>query len=209
MRLFRTGLIFCGAILMTLAGSGIWGCAYLKQPLLFFEHFQVHESELKCWEYGMKAFKDGDYNKALKRFETLSKEVKNETLRRRSLYALSCIRLIQAKDADSFNNAKISWDSWSRLASIKMDTEDPRMLEPLLEAIASLHQRAACKEKKISLENDQACRNLLQVKEKKIEKLLRTLDIRKHEIEDLRHQIEALETIHREIQEKKKEVSSP
>jgi hypothetical protein len=209
MRVLRIGLIFCGGILMTFIGGGIWGCASLKKPLLFYECPHVNESELQSWEYGMKAFKDGDYQKALKLFETLSKEVKNETLRRRSLYVLACIRLIQAKDADQFKNAMISWDVWSRLVPMERDDEDPRMLAPLLQGIASLHMRAAGKGKALRPGNDKACKELLRVKEKKIEDLLKTLDIRRHQIEDLRHKIEALETIHREIQEKKKEVSSP
>lgn len=190
---------------MFLIGGGMWGCAlFNKLPV----HFQ--ESGSQYYDDGMKAFQGGDYGKALKLFETLSKEVKNETLRHNSLYALTCIRLIRAKDADQFNNAMISWEDWSHLVPIKMDTEDPRMLEPLLESVASLHLRADCKEKKKGKAvNDEVSKKLLHVKEKKIEELLKSLDRKKNQIEELTHQIEALETIHREIQKKKKEVSSP
>lgn len=179
MKILRIALIFCGGIVISLIGSGIWGCALLnKLPV------HLHESEFRYYDDGMKAFQGGDYSKALKLFEILSQDAKNESLRRRTLYALACIRLIQAKDPDEFNKAMISWDLWSRLAPMEKDDEDPRMLALLLKRIASL-----------KADNNKVCEKLLQAKEK--------------EIKALRHQIEALETIHREIQEKKKEVSSP
>lgn len=178
---------------MTLIGGGIWGCALLNKPPA-----HLHESELRYWDDGMKAFQGGEYNKALKLFETLSQEVKDESLRRRTLYALACIRLIQAKDADEFNKAMISWDLWSRLAPMEKDDEDPRMLAPLLKRIASLKPG-----------KDQACKKLLRAKEKQIEDLRHKIETLETIHKDIRHQIEALETIHREIQEKKKKVSSP
>jgi len=164
---------------MSLIGGGMWGCAlFNKLPV----HFQ--ESESQYYDDGMKAFQGGDYSKALKLFETLSQEVKDESLRRRTLYALACIRLIQAKDPDEFNKAMISWEHWSCLAPMEKDGEDPRMLTLLLKRIAS------CK-----TDNKKVFEKLLQAKEQ--------------QIKVLRDQIEALETIHREIQKKKKEVSSP
>jgi tetratricopeptide (TPR) repeat protein len=179
-QILRMALIFCSGIVISLIGSGIWGCALLnKLPV----HLYERESQY-CYDEGMKAFQGGDYSKALKLFETLSQEAKDESLCRRTLYALACIRLIQAKDPDEFNKAMISWDLWSRLAPMEKDDEDPRMLAPFLKRIASL-----------KAENNKVYQKLLQAKE--------------NEIKALRHQIEALETIHREIQEKKKEVSSP
>ncbi len=55
---------------------------------------------------------------------------------------------------------------------------------------------------KVVKEKNQECEGLLRRREKENQAL-------KHQIWVLKHQIEALETIHREIQEKKEQVSPP
>jgi len=76
-----------------------------------------------------------------------------------------------------------------------MEFEDPRMLTPLLERFAALYLRSTSDEATSETDDDQRYKMLLREKDR--------------EIQNLRHKLEALEAIHREMEEKKKEMSSP
>ena len=57
--------------------------------------------------------------------------------------------------------------------------------------------------------NPGACKDLMQAKEKEMDRIKTKLDAREREIRRLKHQIDSLEAIHLKYQERKQGASSP
>jgi hypothetical protein len=64
--------------------------------------------------------------------------------------------------------------------------------------------------KKIILYNNPAaCKDLLQAKDRELDRIRSRLDAREKEVRRLKHQIDSLEAIHLKFQERKQGASSP
>jgi hypothetical protein len=94
--------------------------------------------------------------------------------------------------------------------------EDPRMLTPFLQRLtppgspeAQITQSPPPAKKITVSSSSTGCRDLLQAKEKEMDRIRTKLDARDKEIRRLKHQIESLEAIHLKYQERKQGVSSP
>jgi hypothetical protein len=163
----------------------------------------------------MHAFRKRDYEKAMAVFEALSETAENSTLSRRALYALASTRLILAHTPDEFSEALGLWDCLSQQVLTEIDGEDPRMVTPFLERLAppSIPDAGFTKvnksERSSAGGNLIVFKNLLQAKDKELERMKARLDGREKEVKRLKTQIESLEAIHRKFQERKQEVSSP
>ncbi len=170
---------------------------------------------------GMDYFKRGDYPQALAVFEELSRASKDEPVRRKALYAQGCTRLITAQTAEEYTAALAVWQSWSRLAP-SGDDEDPRLLSPILERISptlpidskggASVQTSKPKKKpgSIYVNKDLASyKNMVENKEKELDRVKARLDSREREVRRLKQQIESLEAIHLKFQERQKEISTP
>jgi hypothetical protein len=207
------------AVVVLLLGSGIVGCAMMEQ-FPNSEKQQTREAEEAYFQEGVMAFERGDYSDASKHFEKLTHTSKNDEIRRKALYGAACIELLEARDAQQISAAMVHWNLWSRTRPINAKVEDPRMLTPFLDRVASFvetnnfenaeklkgilakkeaenknlrDQLAAAKAAQSGAASSKSCKEKLKTKDK--------------QIEELKKQIEGLEEIHREIQEKKKEVS--
>jgi hypothetical protein len=175
-------------------------------------------SESPSWAEGLLAFEREDYQEAANIFGALSKSATTGELRRKALYALACTRLMMAQNRDEIDVAWNLLELWSQTAPVEMNDEDPRMLTPVLSrfapppmsAVAPLQPAVpppsmpnkAASISAIKVVKDKECERQLRESDKEVQRL-------KKQIKTLRHQFEALETIHRRIQEKKKEVSNP
>ena len=195
-----------------------WGCASTSEM-----HTQLHKearaesTEMSILQEGIEAFSEGDYNRALDLFEALSRQTQNVVILRRTLYALACTRLAQAQDENDFNQALLAWNRWMKLKPKAIGFEDPLMISPFLEYIASTGILMQADD---SLDNSETrtvetCKAALDRKKKEIQHIKSKFDSKQNElvllrsrIEKLKEQINSLEQIHLEIQEKKKEVSS-
>lgn len=180
------------------------------------------EAELKKLESGYGAFLQKDYEKASYIFDSLFKYGKNGEIRRRSLYGLTCARLMIAKNRDEFNEAVNLWNAWVQSAPGEHAKEDPRLLEPFLKsrAFVSMDEKWIEKEGKseekidyleIFRKKEEKIDNLevIRKKEKIIQYLTKIIETMKKEIKTLKHQITAMEAIDQKIEKKKKEISSP
>jgi hypothetical protein len=201
-------IIWCG---LTLSA-----CAHIPGDQPARDQSQNHESVWHDWEEGMAAFQRGDYQGAQRYFEVVSKRALNEDLRRKGLYGLVCTRLLMAQTADDYNAALNLWGLWIRLAPSELVDEDPRMLALLLPRLYPTELTNMSLVPQVVLPSSLRSSDapvVKVVKNKECEKQLRESDREvqrlKRQIRTLRLQIEALEAIHRKIQEKKKEVSSP
>lgn len=141
---------------------------------------------------GRKAFREGAFRKAAKLFQALEKEAAEVTIRRRALYGLACSRLMLANNPEGVAAALSLLDRWDGLAPDQGRAEDPRMLRTAMAGAG---------------ENRYA--RLLRATDGEIRRLKKRLDRMQTENATLQHQIEALDAIHRNIEEKKRDISSP
>lgn len=195
MRISQAFIMPKSCLVLLLIYAAISSCTWLQKLPHAGKSTPSSEIELKYWRNGMHAFQRADYAEALKSFETIRHIGEDENLRRRALYAVACTSLILAENESEFDKAMELWRGWSD--SIKKDTdqEDPRMLTPILKNVKFAQLQLAAKVLTDRAERDKRFQERLIAKDKEIEKL--------------KSQLEELESIHREIKEKKKELSSP
>lgn len=194
-RILQIGWVLLTGVLLYATVAGLWGCTWFQKMEVSSEDARAHKGKLKPWKDGISAFQDGNYKEAYRLFDSLSHESGDKNLRRKALYGVACTSLTLARNADELNEAMKHWDAWSRLSPQQMDYEDPRMLTPLLERLAALYLRSTSTEEIRKSYEAQKHNKLLEEKDR--------------EIQNLKNQLEALDAIHQEIEEKKKEVSSP
>jgi hypothetical protein len=177
-------------------------------------------AEHQAFEEAMQAFEDEEYQKASAIFEFLSDSTHSEELYRQALYGMACSRLAAAQTAAELDEAIDLWVCWSQQAPDRLEGEDPRLLTPLLQRLDPPEQNLPKGSKRIqrkpssnsdhlALKDLAMYKNLLQAKEKELEKVKARLDSREREVRRLKHQIDSLEAIHLKYQEKKKEISTP
>ncbi|MCU0586864.1 MAG: hypothetical protein MUF52_01800 [Syntrophobacteraceae bacterium] len=222
-RMARGGLVI---LLMTTISLGLVSCTH--SPGLQREPVSEKPEgdavvDAKLWEAGMLKFRAGDYDDALIDFDALRSSAQSERYARLGAYASACMRLILAQSAEDFQEALKLWESWSQGVS-SQESEDPRLLAPLLQKVALLGHPAnaevdcarAEKPRKRPqarlewLSRDLAAyKGMAQAREKESERLKTRLDTKEREIRRLKQQIESLEAIHLKFQERQKEISSP
>lgn len=208
-------LYWAGFAAQALLLAGVCGCAPSPKVQAVWHALQSQDAESRAWDEGMKAFEKGEYDKAAAVFEALGESAENPGLSRKALYALASTRLILANTPAEFNEAVVLWDCWSQQVSAGFDGEDPRMLTPFFERLGmplgpgSGVSKAGKAERSVGPVNPVAFKNLLQAKEKEIERIKSRLDAKEKEVRRLRTQIDTLEAIHRKFQERKQEVSTP
>ncbi|MDM8522561.1 hypothetical protein QUF80_04245 [Desulfococcaceae bacterium HSG8] len=161
------------------------------QKLLEIEEKFPSDTDMEALKSGQEAFQKKIFKEATEIFERMTREAGTEEMRRIALYGLACARLIMARTPAMFSKAIQLWKNWSEIAPASLVTEDPRMLTPLL------HRK-----KRI-------CEKDIKAKAKEIRRLRYKLEKLKKENKLLEHQIEALETIHQDIREKKRGIQFP
>ena len=215
--IIHSGRLYCLClILIFLAGIGLSACNTLQKSQSSGISSLSRESELKTWDEGMQAFDDGNYEKAQAVFEALTESAETESLRRGAFFALASTRLVLAQTPEEFSEAMSVWICWSRQLPANPAEEDPRMLTPFLQRLTPpgapethLTQNQPPVRKIIVYNSPGGCKELLQAKEKELDRTKSRLDAREKEIRRLKHQIDSLEAIHLKYQERKQGVSSP
>ncbi len=203
------------------------GCTPVHHPPISRPPYS--STEMQVLKSGYEAFQQGDLKTAEEIFGLMHQQTGNRKISRDSLYGLVCARLILAEDPDDFTEAIRLWDAWSQLLPPNLSGEDPRLLGPLLHEIAAsgtaetpvsetdtpdeappVTTETEPKESgKKQPDKSAFYKKLIKAREKEIQRLNYRLEKMKKENRTLKHQIEALEAIHLNIQEKKKEISSP
>jgi len=220
-RVYRLGMTpWIGLTVMLFVASATTACNTAHTyPAVASQAPLPTNAESAAFEEGMQVFENGDYQKASAIFEFLSDSARSEELYRKALYGLACARLAAAQTAGELSEAIALWNCWSQQVAEKSESEDPRLLTPLLQRLEapeqSLPKVAKPKPRKSSYTDQLAIRdlamykNLLQAKEKELEKMKARLETREKEVRRLKHQIDSIEAIHLKYQEKKKEISTP
>jgi hypothetical protein len=203
-------------VLVFLAGIGLSACTTVPKPEPSAKASVYNEAELKTWEEGMQAFEEGNYEKARALFEVLTESAESDGLGRMAFFALASTRLVLAQTPEEFSEAMSTWVCWSRQLPEDLSGEDPRMLTPFLQRLTSSGapetrstQTPPAVKKVIVYNSPAGCKDLLQAKDKEVDRLKARLDAREREVRRLKHQIDSLEAIHLKFQERKQGASTP
>ncbi|MBF0481042.1 MAG: hypothetical protein HQK81_11195 [Desulfovibrionaceae bacterium] len=146
----------------------------------------------QMYETAAAAYGGGDYRRAAELFGVLAGDAADPVLARRAAYGQACALLLAAGAPEEYAAALAKWNAWAATPPRPEIAEDPRMLAPLLQV---QRQPGGARDAAKPSKADAECARRLADKEKEVRLLV--------------NQIKALEKIHREIQERKKELSSP
>lgn len=189
-------LVLRGLCCLTLLA--VFGCAGHELPLVApasavtSNAVRAPEAALQpaklssAYTMGMRAYNEGNLQRAVLLWREAMATETDPAVRQKTLFALAAVRLSQAGNESEFNTAMELLDNWARKAPPGGNGEDPRMLLP---ALRLLKPMCAVKELKASLERE--CAKKLALREAQIRR-------------NVQQQVRALESIHQQIQEKKK-----
>ena len=138
------------------------------------------------YDLGVRAYEAGEVKRALSLWrEAMTVEI-DQSVRQKALFALASVKLSQAAGDAELSTALDLFDAWAKNSPPGGSGEDPRFLLPSLRAFKPAF---AVKELKATM--DRECARKLVEREEQVRK-------------SLQQQVRALESIHQQIQEKKK-----
>lgn len=140
------------------------------------------------------AIKNQQFSEALSLFENLARMHPSGSIHRFARYGIACTCMITAKTPTEMEAAMIDWVYWSQQMPEKYQHEDPRLLDQVLHNYRVYLNKDAQRTKKWQIE-----RKWFQNELKK----------KQAQIDELQRKIEAIETIHQDIQEKKRQITPP
>lgn len=185
-RFFHTIIQFRAALLVLSLAAMLGGCSRVQLVVAFTP--EVHEIRK-----GERLYQLGKYTEADAIFTTIYYSDASVESRNTALYNLVCTRIITAKDATDFINAIKLLDGWKNTYPSLNYVENPNLM---IEALR-VHSAQMAKEKKKAASEDAQNKTLIKEYTARIQDLEQTIN-------KLNHQIEALETIDQQLQEKKK-----
>ncbi len=175
------------------------------------------------YQVAVQLYREGDYKAAGQCFNTVHQTTTDSDLRRMALYGLACSRLMTAETSEDYRQGLQLWYQWVEDASANARDETPLLMVPLLREKSFFGTiplngpvPGEIPESKIVpawrlVKTQQDADNLKQQldesdKAKKIaQKRIAALE---KEIEELKSQIKALETIDQKMQKKKSAIPS-
>ena len=191
-------------LLLVLSAS----CSYTQNLIQDIQNTSAQTADAKDLARGNDAFHNNDFQKALEIYSSLSQLSKDDKIRRKALYGMACTRLIMADNVNDLNEAIILFDTWSQLLPTDIETEDPRMLKPVIlrKALPGVTEERIKKRSNTSKNKENL--KQLEAKDSEILRLQTRVKEMAQEIQTLKRQISSLEAIDQKIQEKKKEITS-
>ena len=138
------------------------------------------------YDQGVCAYDSGEVKRAMGLWRIASNTDPDAAVRQKALFAMAGVKLAQANTEAEMTAAMELFDAWTKASPADGSGEDPRFL---LSALKNLKPAATLKEQKATLERE--CAKKLTEREEHVRK-------------SLQQQVRALETIHQQIQEKKK-----
>lgn len=138
------------------------------------------------YDQGVCAYDAGEVKRAIGLWRTAANSDPDPAVRRRALFAMAAAKLALAGNDTELATALEMLDAWAKSSPEGGSGEEARFLLP---AVKSLKPAWSLKEQKAALERE--CSKKLAEREEQVRK-------------SLQQQVRALETIHQQIQEKKK-----
>uniref|UniRef100_I2Q379 Tetratricopeptide repeat protein n=1 Tax=Desulfovibrio sp. U5L TaxID=596152 RepID=I2Q379_9BACT len=141
---------------------------------------------LTSYDLGVRAYDAGEFKRAATLWREAATNDPDQAVRRRAMFALAAVKLTQAGSDSELSTAQDLLDAWAKSSPPGGSGEDPRFLLP---AFKTFKPAFAVKEMRATLERE--CAKKLSEREEQVKK-------------SLQQQVKALESIHQQIQEKKK-----
>lgn len=139
-------------------------------------------------------FENQQYEHALTLFDKIARTHKTGFLNRYARYGIAAVHLATAQTAAEMEDAMTDWVYWFQQMPEKYHHEDPRLLDQVLHNYRVYLNKDVQRTKKWHIE-----RKWFQSELKK----------KQAQIDELQRKIEAIETIHQDIQEKKRQITPP
>jgi hypothetical protein len=138
------------------------------------------------YEQGLYAFDAGEIKRAVALWREVLAAESEQSVRQKALFALASVKLSQAANDTELSTAMDLLEAWAKGAPPGGSGEDPRFLLPVLRAFKPAF---VVKDLKANMERE--CGKKLVEREDQVRR-------------SLQQQVKALESIHQQIQEKKK-----
>jgi len=142
-----------------------------------------------AYDLGLRAYDAGEVKRAMTLWREATADA-DQAVRQKALFAMAGVRLTQAGSDAELAAALDLLDAWAKKSPPGGSGEDARFLVPVVKAFKPGY---VLKEQKAALERD--CGKKLAEREEQVRK-------------SLQQQVKALESIHQQIQEKKKGLSN-
>ena len=178
------------------------------------------------YHQAVETYEKGDYDDASKQFEMVRMRATDKIMARKALFGLACARLMAAESPEAYRNALELWETWVAGAPRNWDNENPLLLVPLIKEkllVSNIPLTAA----ESSEAGEPDGKNLvprwllvttheelakykerLQEEERNAQQSHKKIVTLEKEINRLKAQIKALETIDQKIQKKKNAIPS-
>lgn len=143
-----------------------------------------------AYDRGLRAYDAGEVKRAMTLWREAAALETDQEVRQKALFAMAAVKLAQAGSDAELTAALDMFDAWAKKSPPGGSGEDARFLLPV---VRSFKPAFALKEQKAALERD--CGKKLAEREEQVRK-------------SLQQQVKALESIHQQIQEKKKGLSN-
>ena len=143
-----------------------------------------------AYDRGLRAYESGEVKRAMTLWREAAAVETDQDVRQRALFAMAGVKLAQAGSEAELSAALDLFDAWAKKSPPGGSGEDARFL---LGVVKSFKPAFAFKEQKAALERE--CGKKLTEREDQVRK-------------SLQQQVKALESIHQQIQEKKKGLSN-
>ncbi|MFP5259265.1 MAG: hypothetical protein ACLGQH_09600 [Acidobacteriota bacterium] len=143
-----------------------------------------------AYDLGLRAYDAGEVKRAMSLWREAASIDTDQEVRQKALFAMASVKLSQAGNDAELVAALEMLDAWAKKSPPGGSGEDARFLLPVVKAFKP---GFAVKEQKAALERE--CGKKLAEREEQVRK-------------SLQQQVKALESIHQQIQEKKKGLSN-
>jgi hypothetical protein len=173
-------------------------------------------SELMSYSDAVNYYNAGEYEKAVREFESIRNITVSALMSRMALYGLACARLISAETPAAYLEAMSLWEGWVQSAPpYRQDTENPALLAPVIKDKTIFSYLNDARNRKmpvwlLEMANQEAHQLRKQLEEagKGIDARDKKIKALEKEISRLNEQINAFETIDQKAQKRKHAIPS-
>jgi hypothetical protein len=209
--------LICMGVAMIAGCNNLW----LFRPTTVASHPPAEAK--KQYNQAVAAYMDKQYVLASELFEAIRQQTTDKRFALMALYGVACSRLMAADSPQEYHEALILWDNWIQHVPDTCAYEDSALFDPLIKnkMLFSNIPMAAEKESEIDLDatvprwlfiRSQQALNRLNIEadtaQRTLGKRQKKIQSLEKEIDELKRQIKALETIDQKIQKKKNAIPS-
>jgi hypothetical protein len=175
------------------------------------------------YNQAVAAYMDKQYESAAEQFEAIRQQTTNKRFALMALYGLACSRLMAADSPQEYHEALILWDNWIQHVPDTCAYEDSALFDPLIRNKMLFSNIPMATDEGGGIDLDATVPRWLFIRSQQeldrlkteaemnrqiLEKRQKQIQSLEKEMDELKRQIRALETIDQKIQKKKNSIPS-